>query len=156
MRSRLTGRSRWAGGVAAALLVPAVLAGCGGGGAPGAEKARYIVQSDAICGEIFAQAGAAGTAHDKATADKLTDVWSKGSDRLKGLGQPPAESVELARQFVTDVENIGLSYVAASRALDLNDQAKAERDFNDVSMIKTRAAKTAKAYGYKVCRQING
>jgi hypothetical protein len=141
--------------VAAALLLPAMLAGCGGGGAPGAEKARYIVQSDAICGEVFAQAAAAGTAHDKATADKLADVWGRGSDRLKAM-EPPSESVELARQFVTDVENIGLSYVAASRALELNDQAKAERDFNDVSMIKSRAAKTAKDYGYKVCRQING
>ncbi len=149
-------RSRLAGGLAVAVLIPALLAGCGENQEkPGAEKERYIQQSDPICRQTFDAAASAGTGRDKATAERLADVWRDGADKLKAL-PVPAESEEQARQFVTDVENISLSYTAAARALDLNDSAKADRAFGDVEMIKRRAADTADEYGYDVCNQING
>jgi hypothetical protein len=137
------------------MLFPVLLVACGGGGTPGAEKQRYIEQSDAICRDTFAQAASTGDAHDEQTAQKQADLWTAAADKLKALPRP-SESVELASQFVTDVENIGLSYLAAARALDLKDTAKAEKGFNDVRMIKEREAKTAKAYGYVDCSRING
>ena len=151
----LTVKSRLVGCTAAAILLPVVLVACGGGGKPGAEKQRYIEQSDPICRDTFAQSASIGDAHDQQTAQKQADLWMGAADKLKALPRP-SESVELASQFVTDVENIGLSYLAASRALSLKDQAKAEKAFGDVSMIKQREAKTAKEYGYTDCARING
>jgi len=139
----------------AAVLVPAVLAGCSSTEKPGAAKARYITESDAICRDFIAQAASAGTAKDQATAEKLAGIYQGGADKLKALTKP-TESVELASQFVTDVENLSLGYTAAARALALKDQAKADRYFKEVDDIKKRDAATAKAYGYNECTRING
>ncbi len=146
-------RSRFVGRLAAGVALIALLAACSGEeGGPGAEKARYIEQSDAICRETFPKTSGL-TARDQATAEKAAEEWLAASDRLKAMPQP-AESVELSRQFVYDVENIHMSYVAAARALALNDQAKAERAYNDIAMLKERAAESADEYGYGDCAGI--
>ena len=146
-------RSRFVGRVAVLMVLAGFLVACNGAeGGPGAEKVRYIEQSDAICRETFPKTSGL-TARDQATAEKAAEEWLAASDRLKAMPQP-AESVELARQFVYDVENIHMSYVAAARALALNDQAKAERAYNDITMLKNRAAETADEYGYEDCAGI--
>jgi hypothetical protein len=148
-------RSRLAGGVAALVLVPALLAGCGGDGdeEPGAEKQRYIEQSDAVCRKTFAEANGIGTGRDQQTAQRLADVWAPAAEELKAL-PVPRESLELAEQFTTDVENLSLTYVHAARSAELNDQADVDEAFRDVDLIKDRAAETADEYGYEVCSQI--
>jgi hypothetical protein len=138
-----------------AVLVPVLLAGCASSDKPGAEKARYITQSDGICTDVFAKASAAGSGHDQATAQKLADVWQDGANRLRAIPEPK-ESVEQARQFTTSVENLSLGYTAAANALGVNDQARADKSFREVDQIKKDAADTAKEYGYKECRRING
>ncbi len=147
-------RARLAGGVAAVVLVPALLAGCGGADEPGAEKQRYIDQSDAICTETLSQAGGVGTGRDQQTAQRAAEIWSSASERLKAL-PVPAESEEQARQFVTDVENLSLAYTQAARSAEINDQADVDEAFRDVDFIKRRAAEVADEYGYEVCNQIN-
>lgn len=147
-------RSRFVGRVALALALPLAAAGCGGDeGGPGDEKARYIDQSDAICRDLFQKVSGL-TARDRETAERASQEWTGAAESLKALPQPE-ESVELARQFVTDVENISMSYVAAARALELNNQDKANKAFEDVAMIKTRSAKVADDYGYRECTRID-
>ena len=145
-------RSRLVGGVALALILGALTA-CGGEeGGPGAEKQSYIEQSDAICRETFQETSGL-TARDQQTAERAAEVWGRATERLKPL-PVPEESVELARQFVIDVENLSMTYTAAARALALNDQQKANRAFEDAAMIKGRAAETADEYGYQECVRI--
>ena len=145
-------RSRFVGGLALVLALGG-LAGCGGGAdEPGAEKQRYIQQSDTICRETFAKTEAL-TARDQQTAEKASAEWAAAYDKLNAL-PVPGEDFEQARQFVIDVNNLAMSYTAAARALGLNDQEKANRAFNDVDMIKGRAAERADDYGYFDCAGI--
>ena len=150
----LTVRSRLAGGVAAVALVPALLAGCGGDEKPGAEKARYIEQSDAICRDTFSQASGIGAGRDQQTAEKGAQVWGSAAEKLKAI-PVPRESLEQAQQFTTDVENLSLAYTQAARSAALNDQADVDEAYRDVDLIKNRAAETADEYGYEVCKNIN-
>ncbi len=146
-------RSGFVGRLATGFALVALLAACSGDeGGPGGEKLRYIEKSDAICRETFPKTSGL-TARDQATAEKADEEWGAASDKLKAL-TVPGESVDLARQFVTRVENISLSYRAAARALALNDQAKATKGFDDVATLKKQAADGAKEYGYKDCRLI--
>ena len=147
-------RSRLAGGVAAVVLVPALLAGCGGDEKPGAEKARYIEQSDAICRDTFSQASGVGSGRDQQTAQRLADVWGAAAEKLSAL-PVPRESLEQAEQFTTDVENLSLAYTQAARSAALNDQADVDEAYRDVDLIKNRAAETAEEYDYEVCKNIN-
>ena len=148
-------RARLAGGVAAVVLVPALLVGCSSGDEePGAEKQQYIEQSDAICRETFAQAAGIGTGRDEATAQKGADVWGPAAQKLKDLPQPK-ESIELAQQFVTDVENLSLAYTAAARGANVKNQGRVDKSFTEITEIKERAAETADEYGYEVCKNIN-
>ena len=146
-------RSRLAGGVAAVVLVPALLAGCGGDEKPGAEKARYIEQSDAICRDALSQAAGVGTGRDEQTSQRAADVWAAAAEKLKAL-PVPRESLEQAEQFTTDVENLSLAYTQAARSAALNDQADVDEAYRDVDLIKRRAAEVAEEYGYEVCRNI--
>jgi sugar/nucleoside kinase (ribokinase family) len=144
-------RSRFVGGLVAVLAVGG-LVGCGGDDEPGAEKQRYIEQSDTICRETFAKTEAL-TARDQQTAERASAEWAAAYDKLNAL-PVPGEDFEQARQFVTDVNNLAMSYTAAARALGLNDQEKANRAFNDVDMIKRRAAERAEDYEYFDCAGI--
>jgi len=138
-----------------AVLIPLTVAGCSsGGGAPGGAKGTYITKSDAICADVFAKAKSLGNAQDQATAQKQSDLWQDANNRLKALPMP-GESVELARQFVTDTENVSLSYTAVAEAYQFNDQARVTRYNNDIANIKKAAAKSAKEYGYRDCTTIN-
>jgi hypothetical protein len=147
-------RSRLAGGVAAVVLVPALLAGCGGDEKPGAEKAQYIEQSDAICRDALSQAAGIGSGRDQQTGEKGAEVWGQAAEKLKAL-PVPSESIEQAQQFTTDVENLSLSYTQVARSAALNDQADVDEAFRDIDLIKKRAAETADEYGYEVCKNIN-
>ncbi len=147
-------KSRWIPAVA--VLIPLTVAGCsgGGGGAPGGAKGAYIKQSDVICTDVFAKAKSIGKGKDQETAQKQADLWQDANTRLKALPMP-GESVELARQFVTDTENLSLAYTAAARSIAAGNQAKATTYFGQADTIKKEAAKTAKEYGYVDCRTIN-
>lgn len=146
-------RSRFGVGLALALAL-AGLAGCGGGDdEPGAEKQRYIEQSDTICRETFAKTEAL-TARDQQTAERASQEWAAAYDKLNAL-PVPGEDFEKARQFVTDIDNLAMSYTAAARALALNQPDKANEAFADVDMIKRRAAERAQDYEYFDCAAIS-
>ncbi len=146
-------KSRWIPAVA--VVIPLSLAACSSGGSkPGGAKAAYITRSDVICQDVFAKAKAAGSGTDEATAQKQADVWQDANTRLKALAIP-GESVEQARQFVTDTENLSLAYTAAARSIAAGNQAKATTYFGQAATIKKEAAKTAKEYGYVECTTIN-
>lgn len=140
-----------------AVLIPVALVGCGSSsdGKPGGAKGAYIEQSDVICADVITKSNSIGNAKDQATAQQQADLWNDAFKQLDAL-QEPQESVELARQFVTDTDNLHMSYLAAAAALQFNDQTKANKAFSDVDTIRQRAAKTADEYGYTDCVGING
>ncbi len=146
-------KSRWVPAVA--VLIPLAVAGCSSSSNnPGSAKGAYITQSDTICTDVFAKAKSAGNGKDEASAQKQADLWQDANARLKALNMP-GESVELARQFVTDTENLSLAYTAAARSIAAGNQAKATTYFAQADTIKKEAAKTAKEYGYVDCTNIN-
>ena len=147
-------RSRFVGRVALALALPLVAAGCGGDeGGPGEEKARYIDQSDAICSQTLQDISGL-TGRDQQTAERLSQQWTEAGEQLRALPRPE-EDFEVATRFVVDVENLAMSYTAAARALELNDQDKANQAFEEATMVKQRAAETAVEYGYEECVRID-
>ncbi len=145
-------RSRLVGGLALAAVLGALTA-CGGEEEPGAEKQRYIEQSDAICAQTFQDISGL-TGRDQQTAERLGQEWTEAGEQLRALPRP-GEDFETATQFVVDVENLAMSYTAAARALALNEQDDANRAFEDATMIKQRAAETAEDYGYEECVRID-
>ncbi len=146
-------KSRWIPTVA--VLIPLAVAGCSTSQNPGGAKGAYITQSDAICTDVFAKAKSIGNGKDEATAKKQADLWRDANNRLKALNMP-GESVELARQFVTDTEQLSLSYTAVAEAFQFNDQARITRYYDDIDTVKKNAAVAAKEYGYAECTAING
>lgn len=146
-------RSRLVGGLTLAVVL-AGLAGCGGDGdEPGAAKQAYIEASDVVCRETFDKTSSL-TGRDQQTAEKASEEWSKAYDRLNSI-PIPGETEDLAKQFVTDINNLSMSYTAAARALALNQQDKANKAFDDVTTIKARSARVANDYGYEDCAGIN-
>ena len=145
-------RSRLVGVLAVAVVLGA-LAACGGQQEPGAEKQRYIEQSDAICSQTFQDISGL-TGRDQQTAERLSGQWTEAAEQLRALPRPD-ENFEVATRFVVDVENLAMSYTAAARALALNDQEKANQAFDEVTLVKQRAAETAEDYGYEECVRID-
>ena len=141
--------------VMAAVLIPVSLVGCTSEEKPGAAKANYIAQSDAICADVISRSNSIGNTRDQATAQQQADLWNDAFSRLDAM-PAPAESFEQARQFVIDTNNLAMSYTAAARAFEGNDQAKANRAYADIDEIKRRAAEVADEYGYKECVAIGG
>ncbi len=147
-------KSRWL--IAVAVLVPLVAVGCSTSKEkPGSAKAAYITQVDVVCKDVFAKSASIGNAQDQATAQKQAEVWRDAYSRIRAY-PIPGESVELARQFLTDMDNLDMSYTAAANAYATGFPDKAARAFSDAKKTKEDAAKTAKEYGYKECTAING
>jgi len=138
-----------------AVLVPLVVAGCTSDEKPGKAKASYIEQSDAVCADVIPKSASIGTARDLATAQRQADLWQDANKRLVAI-PAPQESVEQARQFVTITDNLFMSYQAAARAFEANDQAKANKAYADIDDLKKRGADVADEYGYKECVAIDG
>ncbi len=140
-----------------AVLVPLAMAvtGCVSEEKPGKAKAAYIEQSDAICADVIPKSESIGSTRDQATAQQQADLWLDANNRLKAI-PAPQESVELARQFVTITDNLFMSYQAAARAFEANDQAKANKAYADIDDLKKRGAEAADEYGYNECVLING
>lgn len=147
-------KSRWLPAVA--VLVPLSLAGCGtgGGSKPGSAKAAYITKVDVICKDVFAKSASIGNGQDQATAQKQAELWQEANTRIKAI-PIPGESVEQARTFVTDTDNLSMGYTAAANAIAAK-TGTVQRYFTDVANVKKDAAKTAKAYGFTECTAING
>jgi hypothetical protein len=147
-------KARWL--TAVAVLIPLALAGCSSSSNnPGSQKVAYITQVDVVCKDAIAKASAAGTAKDQATAQKLADVWQDANNRIKAM-PTPGESVEQARIFVYDTDNLSMAYTAVARSLAAGDQAKATTYFGQIDALKTKAAQDAKNYGFTECTAING
>jgi len=138
-----------------AVLIPLAVAGCSSSNKPGGAKAAYITKADAVCKDVFAKATSIGNGKDQATAQKQADLWQEANTRLKAVPLP-GESVEQARQFVTDTENLSLAYTAAANSIAAGFPPKAESYFTQAAQTKKDAAKVAKEYGFSECTAING
>ncbi len=147
-------KSRWFPAVA--VLVPLSVVGCGigGGSKPGAAKAAYITQVDVVCKDVLAKSASIGNAQDQATAQKQADLWQEANNRIKAI-PIPGESVEQARQFVIDTNNLSMGYTAAANAIAAG-TGTVSRYFADIANVKKAAAETADKYGFKECTAING
>lgn len=99
---------RLGAGFGAVALISIVIAGCGGGGdddttaaAPATveeptalSKAELVAQGDAICAEVNAAVGTAGSTStgSEGQESQVADLYTGMVDRLEGLGAPSDES----------------------------------------------------------------
>jgi len=131
------------------------VAGCGTSKEkPGSSKAAYIDQVDVVCQEVIPKAKSM-SAQDQATAQQQAALWQDAYNRIRAFPMP-GESVEQARQFLTSLDNLDMSYTAAANAFTAGFPDRATRAFADAKTTKENAAKVAGEYGYSQCAFIAG
>jgi hypothetical protein len=146
----------------AALLV----AGCGGGGedestestatttaAPTAlSRAELIEQGDAICGEVNAAVGAAGTGEGGSGATaQVADLYSGMVASLNNLGTP--QETEGYAEFSEAAEELATAEGEVKLAAEREDTATLETVDSNASSALTTFQNAASEYGFKDCSE---
>lgn len=131
------------------LLAALALAACGEGEIGGAQK-DFAEEADTVC--LDAQDAVGRELGDDAPADR--DAVRAASDRFMEM-EPPSEGETTFEVFRQSVNNlwITLQDIAQSQEPSVNDQARAERARETMSMVHDKVKETAKDYGMEVCSQ---
>jgi hypothetical protein len=144
----------------AALLV----AGCGGGGddestestatttaVPTAlSKAELIEQGDAICGEVNAAVGSAGTGEEGSGATaRVADLYSGMVASLNNLGMP--RETDGYAEFSEAAEELATAEGEVKLAAEREDTATLETAGSNASSALTTFQNSASEYGFKDC-----
>ncbi len=146
----------------AALLI----AGCGGGGddestestatttaAPVAlSKAELIEQGDAICGEVNAAVGSAGSGEEGSGATaQVADLYSGMVASLNNLGMPQEKEGYL--EFSEAAEELATAEGEVKIAAEREDTAALETAESNASSALTSFQNAASEYGFKDCSE---
>jgi hypothetical protein len=147
------------------LLVAALLiAGCGGGGdeestestatttaAPTAlSKAELIEQGDAICGEVNAAVGSAGSGEEGSGATaQVADLYSGMIASVNNLGTP--QETEGYAEFSEAAEELATAEGEVKLAAEREDTATLETAESSASSALTSFQNAASEYGFKDC-----
>jgi len=146
----------------AALLI----AGCGGGGddessettasttsAPAAlSKAELIEQGDAICGEVNAAVGSAGSGEEGGGATaQAADLYSGMVASLNNLGTP--QETEGYAEFSEAAEELATAEGEVKLATEREDTAALESAETTASSALTTFQNAASEYGFKDCSE---
>jgi len=150
-----------------ALPVAALLiAGCGGGGddestestatttaAPTAlSKAELIEQGDAICGEVNAAVGSAGSGEEGSGATaQVADLYSGMIASLNNLGTP--QETEGYAEFSEAAEELATAEGEVKLAAEREDAATLEAAESRASSALTTFQNAASEYGFKDCSE---
>jgi hypothetical protein len=146
----------------AALLV----AGCGGGGddestestatttaAPTAlSKVELIEQGDAICGEVNAAVGSAGTGEEgSGPTAQVAELYSGMVASLNNLGMP--QETEGYAEFSEAAEELATAEGEVKLAAEREDAATLETAESSASSALTSFQNAASEYGFKDCSE---
>jgi hypothetical protein len=146
----------------AALLALAV-AGCGGGGGdstattaattettPALSKADLIAQGDAICGEVNAAVGSAGSS-ETADATEVPSLYIGMVERLKGLGEP--DDAAGYPEFIATADELAKVEGELKLATEREDTAAAEAAGSEAVAALEGFQTQASAYGFQNCSE---
>jgi hypothetical protein len=154
--------------VGAFALLVLLLAGCGGGGgdestaAASSEareplalsRAELITQGDAICAEVNAAVGAAGSTSAGAgeAIVQVAGLYGGMVERLKGLG-PPREEGAGYSGFISTAEELAQAEGNIKLAYE-REEAEALTDASgEVSTALTRFESAAREFGFEKCAE---
>ncbi|HET7573926.1 MAG TPA: hypothetical protein VFJ99_02310 [Solirubrobacterales bacterium] len=154
------------GGVLAVLIV--LVAGCGGGGgdesnasAPvepseptALSKAELVVQGDAICAEVNAAVGAAGSTSsgEGSEAVQVAGLYDGMVERLKELG-PPKEEDAGYTEFVSAAEALVQAEDDVKLASEREETEALEGASAEVSTALARFQSAAREFGFERCAE---
>jgi hypothetical protein len=159
----------WRLGLAVGVLVLIALpvVGCGGGGgdestaapaekteAVALSKAELIAQGDAICGEVNAAVGGAGSTSSGAgeATVQAAGLYDGMVERLKELGAPKEENAGYP-EFIAAAEALGQAEGNVKLASEREETAALESASAEVSTALTRFQSAASAFGFERCAE---
>lgn len=152
---------------AALALLAALVAGCGGGGGeestaaattetgPAAlSKAELIEQGDAICAEVNAAVGAAGSTSAGAgeTIVQVAGLYEGMVERLKELGAPREESAGYA-EFIAAAEELSQAESNVKLAYEREETEELTAASSEVSTALTKFEAAAHQFGFEKCAE---
>lgn len=154
--------------VGAFALLAILVAGCGGGGGdestavatteatePAAlSKAELISQGDAICAEVNAAVGAAGSTSSGAgeTVVQVAGLYGGMVERLKGLGPPREESAGYD-EFIASAEELAQAESNVKLAYEREEAEELTSASTEVSAALTEFESAAGEFGFEKCAE---
>jgi hypothetical protein len=149
-------------------LLAFLVAGCGGGGGddstavataeatePAAlAKAELISQGDAICAEVNAAVGAAGSTSSDAgeAVVQVAGLYSGMVERLKGLGPPREEDAGYA-EFISSAEALAQAENDVKLAFEREETGELTSASTEVSTALTEFESAAGEFGLEKCAE---
>jgi len=154
---------------AVVVAVSAILvAGCGGGSsdestaaAPvettettGLDKAELITQGDAICAEVNAAIGSAGSTSSEAgeAVVQVAGLYAGMVERLKELGPPSDESVGYS-EFISSAEALAQAEDNVKLAYEREEAEDLSAASTEVSAAVTEFEASAQEFGFEKCAE---
>lgn len=151
------------------VLLALVIAGCGGGGGEDStaaapvettettalSKEELIAQGDAICAEVNAAVGAAGSTSSGAAGQtgQIAGLYSGMVERLKGLGAPSDESAGYA-EFISSAEALAQAEDNVKLASEREEEGEALTEAEaGASSALTSFQSEASSFGFKDCAE---
>jgi hypothetical protein len=140
---------------ALAVVVVALVAGCGGG-SNRLSKDEYAKRADAICSKYNAKLKAlARPASISALpdyVDKALPLARKGDDELRGL-KPPKDEVQTAKEWLDQNDSVVGSMERLRDAAKKGDRAGIQTALNEATSANRTANGFARRLGLRVCAQ---
>ena len=149
-------------------LLAIAVAGCGGGGGeestaaatteatePAAlSKAELITQGDAICAEVNAAVGAAGSTSSDAgeAVVQVADLYGGMVERLKGLGAPREEAAGYS-EFISSAEALAQAEGNVKLAYEREETEELTSAAGEVSTALTGFESAAQEFGFEKCAE---
>lgn len=149
-------------------LVALAIAGCGGGGddettalAPvettettALSKEELLAQGDAICAEVNAAVGSAGSTSSAAGAQvvQVAGLYEGMVERLKGLGPPSDESAGYS-EFISSAEALAQAEDNVKLAYEREEGEALSTASAEVSSTLSKFESAASAFGFEQCAE---
>jgi hypothetical protein len=153
----------------AAVAVSALLVvGCGGGGSGGStaaapvettettalSKQELLAQGDAICAEVNAAVGSAGSTSADAGSEvvQVAGLYEGMVERLKGLGPPSDESTDYP-EFISSAEALAQAEDNVKLAYEREESEALSEASTEVGSALTGFESAAQAFGFESCAE---
>lgn len=150
------------------VLLAALVAGCGGGGGDEStaaatteatepvalSRAELIAQGDAICAEVNAAVGAAGSTSSDAgeAVVQVAGLYGGMVERLKGLG-PPREEAAGYSGFIATAEQLAQAEGNVKLAYEREETEELTAAAGEVSTALTGFESAAQEFGFEKCAE---
>lgn len=156
--------------VGAVVLLAVLIAGCGGGGGGGGEstaaasvetteslalsKEELLAQGDAICAEVNAAIGSAGSTSADAGSEviQVAGLYEGMVERLKGLG-PPSDEGAGYPEFITSAEALAQAEDNVKLAYEREESEALAESSTEVATALSGFESAAGEFGFESCAE---